>query len=124
MMLDLKRFWALHALNVGTLAGIGIATWISKGHLAFCHEGSDRAQLIIYGGLVGSMVYKALRSGVTSFFRFLCDYVRLFEAHVLRKARLIDERDFRAVLRHLIGRHFGLNDNRELTKDSQETEVA
>src|SRR5687767_13914543 len=106
MMLDRKRFWALHALNVGTLAGIGIATWVSKGHLAFCPEGSDRAQFIIYGGLVGNVVYKALRSGILSFFRFSCDYVRLFEVHVLLKAKIIDDRDFRAVLRHVIGRHF------------------
>jgi hypothetical protein len=120
MMVDHKRFWAVYALNVGTLAGIGIATWVSKGHLAYCPEGSDRAQLIIYGGLVGNAVYKALRSGVLSFFRFLWDYVKLFEAHVFLKAKLIDDREFCAVVRHLIRSHFGLNDICELTKDSQE----
>jgi hypothetical protein len=119
-----KRFWALHALNLGTMAGIGIAAWMSKGHLAFCPERSYRAQLIICGGLVGSVVYKALRSGISSFFRFLCDYVRLFEAHVLLKAKLIDDREFRALLRHLVGRHFGLNDNCDLTKELREKEVA
>lgn len=115
-MLDRKRLWALHALNVGTLAGIGVATWMSKGSLAFCPEGSDRAQLIIYGGLVGSVVYKALHSGISWFLTFLCYYVRLFEAHVLLKARLVDDHEFRALVRHLIVRHFGLNDNCKLTK--------
>lgn len=116
--------WALHALNLGTLVGMGIAAWMSKGNLAFCPERSDRAQLIIYGGLVGSVVYKSLRSGISSFFRFLCDYVRLFEAHVLLKAKLIDGREFRSLLRHLVGRHFGLNENCELTKELREKEVA
>jgi hypothetical protein len=124
MTLDRKRFWALRALNVGTLAGIGIATWVSKGHLAFCPEGSDQAQLMIFSGLLGNVVYKTLRSGILSFFRLFCDYLRLLEVHVLLKAKLIDDRDFNAVLHHLIGRHFGLNDNCELTKDSREKEVS
>jgi hypothetical protein len=70
--------------------------------------------------VVGNVVYKALRSGILSFFRFGCDYVRLFEVHVLLKAKLIDDREFRAVWRHLIRSHFALNDICEPTKDSQE----
>ena len=123
-MLDRQRIWALHALNPGTLVGIGIAVWVSKGHLAFFPEQSDRAQLIIYGGLVGSAAYKALRSGLLSFLKFLCDYVQLLEAYVFRKARLIDDRQFIALLRHLVGRHFGLSHDCGLKTELREKEVA
>jgi len=123
MMLDRKPFWALHALNLGTLLGIGIAAWISDGHLAFCPERSDRAQLIVYGGLVGSAAYKVLRSGMSSFFSFLFDYIRLFEAHVFRKAKLIDDRQFSALLHHLVSRHFGQSHDCELRKELREKKV-
>src|SRR5882724_2740610 len=106
MLLDRKPFWGLHALNLGTLVGIGVAEWMSKGHLGFSPERSDHAQLIIYGGLVGSAIYKALWSGMSIFFRFLSDYIRLFEAHVFRKAKLIDDRQFGVLLDHLVARHF------------------
>lgn len=123
-MLYSKPFRVLQAVNLGTLVGIGVAAWMSNGYLAFCPERSDRAQLIIYGGLVGSAVYKGLRSGMSNFFSLLSDYMRLFEAHVFLKARLIDDREFRALLRHLVFKHFGLNHYCELPTKLREKEAA
>ena len=122
-MLDRKPFWVFQPLNLGALVGISVAGWLSMSYPAYCPELSDRVQLLIYCGMVGSAVCKALQSGMSSFFRFVCDYVRLFEAHIFLRAKLIDDRQFRALLRHLVDRHFGVHHDCELPNELGEKEV-
>src|SRR5437588_3190139 len=108
-MLDGKPFWSLQPLNLGTLVGVGIAACLSKYFPALCPALCDRVQLIIYGGLVGSTIYKSLRLAMSNLFKFVSDYLRLFEAHVFLRANLMDDREFHTVLHYLVNKHFGVN---------------
>jgi len=113
MMLTRKVLWVRRALNLGALTGIGIGAVLSQYYPDSGPELSSRAHLIVYCGLVGFAIYNCLQKAISALCRFVCDYVRLFEAHVFLKVKLIDEREFRELLNHLVRRHFGVRQDCE-----------